>query len=72
MKTLLSVSFAMLAIASASAYAVGGQDSYELVQKGKYIATLGDCTACHTVPGKPLFSGGVAIDTPFGLSLIHI
>ena len=66
MKTLLSVSFALLATASAGAHAVGGQDSYELVEKGRYISTLGDCTACHTIPGKPLFSGGVAIDTPFG------
>ena len=47
MKTLLSVSFALLTTASAGAHAVAGQDAYELVQKGKYIATLGDCTACH-------------------------
>lgn len=66
MKTLLSASFALLATASAGAHAVAGQDSYELVEKGRYIATLGDCTACHTIPGKPLFSGGVTIDTPFG------
>ncbi|SDG21501.1 c-type cytochrome [Phytopseudomonas seleniipraecipitans] len=66
MKTLLNLGIGLLAATSISAYAVTGPDSYELVQKGKYIATLGDCTACHTVPGKPLFSGGVAIETPFG------
>jgi mono/diheme cytochrome c family protein len=36
------------------------------VEKGRYLTTLGDCTACHTLPGKPAFSGGVVLDTPFG------
>lgn len=48
------------------AQAESGADSWDLVSKGRYIAQLGDCTACHTQPGHPLFSGGVAIDTPFG------
>lgn len=66
MKPLLNVGLALLAATSVSAYAVTAPDGYELVEKGRYIATLGDCTACHTLPGKPLFSGGVAIETPFG------
>ncbi|MCF8016222.1 MAG: cytochrome c [Chromatiaceae bacterium] len=33
---------------------------------GQYMATAGDCLACHTRPdGKP-FEGGLPIDTPFG------
>lgn len=33
---------------------------------GEYMATAGDCMACHTRPdGKP-FEGGLPIDTPFG------
>ncbi|MCQ2042410.1 MULTISPECIES: cytochrome c [Stutzerimonas] len=66
MKPLLNTSLALLVATSVSAYAVTAPDAYELVEKGRYIATLGDCTACHTLPGKPLFSGGVAIETPFG------
>ncbi|MHC3750016.1 cytochrome c [Pseudomonas stutzeri] len=66
MKPLLNTGLALLAAMSASAHAVTALDGYELVEKGRYIATLGDCTACHTSPGKPLFSGGVAIETPFG------
>ncbi|AIR91231.1 c-type cytochrome [Pseudomonas cremoricolorata] len=66
MKALILSSVALLGSVSLGAHAMGGQDSYELVSKGRYIATLGDCTACHTVPGQPLFSGGVSIDTPFG------
>lgn len=66
MKPLLNTGLALLVATSVSAYAVTAPDAYELVEKGRYIATLGDCTACHTLPGKPLFSGGVAIETPFG------
>lgn len=66
MKTLLNLAVGLLAATSISAYAATGSDSYETVEKGRYITTLGDCTACHTLPGKPLFSGGVAIETPFG------
>ncbi len=33
---------------------------------GQYAAILGDCEACHTRPGGQPFSGGVALNTPFG------
>ena len=37
-----------------------------LVEKGRYVARLGDCVACHTsAQGKPL-AGGLALETPFG------
>ncbi|MDK1385762.1 cytochrome c [Sinorhizobium sp. 8-89] len=38
----------------------------DLVAKGAQLAALGNCIACHTVPGKPAFSGGLAVPTPFG------
>jgi mono/diheme cytochrome c family protein len=37
-----------------------------LVARGRYLATAGDCAACHTAPGGKPFAGGLAIDTPFG------
>ena len=37
-----------------------------LVAKGKYLATVGDCIACHTRPGGDPFSGGLPLKTPFG------
>jgi mono/diheme cytochrome c family protein len=37
-----------------------------LVKKGEYLARAGDCIACHTNPGGPLFAGGLAMPTPFG------
>ena len=39
----------------------------EQVERGKYVAAMGDCAACHTVPGKPEFAGGYALQTPFGV-----
>ena len=38
----------------------------QLVQRGEYLARAGDCMACHTVKGKAPFSGGLAMNTPFG------
>ncbi|MFJ5297945.1 c-type cytochrome [Pseudomonas sp. NPDC088368] len=66
MKTLLTACAGVIALSVSLAHAETGADSYNLVQKGRYLATVGDCTACHTLPGKPLFSGGVVLDTPFG------
>jgi mono/diheme cytochrome c family protein len=37
-----------------------------LITKGEYLARAGDCIACHTNPGGPLFAGGLAMPTPFG------
>jgi mono/diheme cytochrome c family protein len=38
----------------------------QTIQRGQYLATAGDCVACHTAPnGKP-FAGGLAMPTPFG------
>ena len=37
-----------------------------LVEKGKYLATAGDCISCHTHPGGEPFSGGLPLKTPFG------
>ncbi len=40
--------------------------SDDLVAKGKYVARLADCVACHTTPdGKP-FAGGLKMGTPLG------
>jgi mono/diheme cytochrome c family protein len=40
--------------------------SYELVERGRYLATAADCAACHTKQGGAPFAGGVALQTPFG------
>ncbi|MDZ7280010.1 cytochrome c [Pantoea eucrina] len=37
-----------------------------LIQKGQYLATASDCTACHTAEQGQPFAGGKAIDSPVG------
>lgn len=40
--------------------------SASLIEKGHYLATAGDCAACHTASGGKPFAGGLAIETPIG------
>ncbi|AUO04907.1 alcohol dehydrogenase [Serratia marcescens] len=37
-----------------------------LIEKGAYLARVGDCVACHSMPGKSDFSGGMPIASPIG------
>jgi mono/diheme cytochrome c family protein len=36
------------------------------IERGRYLAILGNCAACHTDRGGAPFAGGKAIHTPFG------
>jgi len=36
------------------------------IARGAYLARLGDCAACHSVPGKPAYSGGLRMGIPVG------
>jgi mono/diheme cytochrome c family protein len=47
---------------------VAGQDfqSFDLIERGRYLAILGDCAGCHTAANGAPFAGGVALLTPFG------
>ncbi|WP_375263842.1 cytochrome c [Palleronia sp.] len=36
------------------------------VEEGARLAAVGNCIACHTVPGGEAFAGGLAVPTPFG------
>jgi mono/diheme cytochrome c family protein len=40
--------------------------SFDRIERGRYLAVLSDCAACHTAPGGAPFAGGVALQTPFG------
>jgi cytochrome c5 len=39
-----------------------------LIQRGEYLAKMGDCISCHTnvKAGTPAYAGGLPINTPFG------
>jgi mono/diheme cytochrome c family protein len=65
----LSTSFAL---ASASAAQDGMTvsemaSSDDQLQRGLYLATAGNCMACHTREGGDAFAGGVAFHTDFGV-----
>ncbi|MDB5850048.1 MAG: Cytochrome, partial [Rhodoferax sp.] len=38
-----------------------------LIEKGRYLATAGDCAACHTAAGKAPFAGGYSVQSPLGV-----
>ncbi|HEY4134987.1 MAG TPA: c-type cytochrome [Alphaproteobacteria bacterium] len=49
-----------------SAPALAQNLSFEQVSRGRELVTAGDCVACHTPEGAKPFSGGRAVETPFG------
>jgi mono/diheme cytochrome c family protein len=36
------------------------------IERGRYLAVAGDCTACHTAPGGQPFAGGLPLGSPVG------
>ncbi|MDY6944080.1 MAG: cytochrome c [Pseudomonadota bacterium] len=36
------------------------------MDRGEYVARVGNCVACHSVPDAPAFSGGLKMATPLG------
>jgi mono/diheme cytochrome c family protein len=38
-----------------------------LIEKGRYLAIVGDCISCHTRPHRAPFAGGLTLSTPFGV-----
>jgi mono/diheme cytochrome c family protein len=46
---------------------LGRDQSLEVtIERGEYLARIGDCIACHTKHGGEAFAGGLALPTPFG------
>lgn len=41
-------------------------EQLQLVERGRYVARLGDCVACHTGNKAQPMAGGLALETPFG------
>lgn len=37
------------------------------IERGAYLAKVGNCAGCHTARGGDAFAGGLGIDTPFGM-----
>jgi mono/diheme cytochrome c family protein len=67
MKQLSLTTAGLLALMTTVSHAQSArEDSFEQIERGRYLSVLGDCSACHTAPGTAPFSGGVVLKTPFG------
>ena len=64
MKILTSLSVTALLVAAS--FSVQAQPEYDQLARGRYIATVADCSACHTSDKDKPFAGGVKLETPFG------
>lgn len=43
------------------------RQDFPTIERGRYLAIVGDCGACHTTPGSgEPYAGGRPIETPFG------
>jgi mono/diheme cytochrome c family protein len=51
---------------AAEASAFSGTIDRGVIERGEYLAKLGDCGACHSTPNNPPFSGGLKMALPIG------
>jgi mono/diheme cytochrome c family protein len=65
MRALLAASLLIAAVSAAFA----DDQNFDRIERGRYLAVLSDCGACHTRPGGAPFAGGLALQTPFGTLL---
>ncbi len=63
---LLSAAAAMPMAASAAGAAPVDANASSEVERGRYLATAGDCIACHTAVGGESMAGGLAMASPMG------
>jgi mono/diheme cytochrome c family protein len=59
---------ALLGLPPAAAIAADiNKQDFEQIERGRYLAIVGDCAGCHTLPGSGHdLAGGRPIETPFG------
>lgn len=59
---LSTLALSVLAVVSVGSFAA----QQPQMSQGEYLARAGDCVACHTKEGGEPFTGGRAVDSPFG------
>jgi mono/diheme cytochrome c family protein len=59
----------LLALAAGAARAATDGQSFDQIARGRDLAAVGDCAACHTAPGGKPYAGGRKLATPFGTLL---
>lgn len=60
----LGLAILLSVLAAFPAYA--DQQEFAVIERGRYLSILSDCSGCHTAPGGKPFAGGRLIETPFG------
>ncbi|MFK7863278.1 MAG: cytochrome c [Pseudohongiellaceae bacterium] len=67
---LLLLGFALLQLGGASQEPTNAAKTTtpnaELVERGQYLATAGNCVSCHSTEKGELMAGGLPFETPFG------
>jgi mono/diheme cytochrome c family protein len=67
-KAALCVAFVVSAGTATASNAGIDDQNFGQIERGRYLATVGDCAGCHTLPGSgQAFAGGLKIETPFGV-----
>jgi mono/diheme cytochrome c family protein len=66
MRNLMALVIAACTTSAIAARAAEDSQAFEKIERGRYLAVLGDCVGCHTAPGGKPFAGGAALETPFG------
>jgi len=61
-----ALAFALWPTGTREVAAPAAADQAALVERGRYLADAGDCTACHTAKGGQPFAGGLPIASPIG------
>jgi len=59
MKAPLTAVFCIVVVSTAFA----DSQNFDLIERGRYLAVLSDCSACHTKPGGKPFAGGLALQS---------
>jgi len=66
---LLAASAALPVLLAVKSFGASSSDAqnFAMIQRGRYLAALGDCYGCHTIPDRgKAYAGGREIETPFG------
>ncbi|PXW55030.1 cytochrome c [Methylobacterium sp. B4] len=64
--TALGSGWLALALLFPAAPAGAQEAEADLIKRGEYLVTAGDCVACHTKPGGKFLAGNYTLDTPIG------
>ena len=67
MRTMRAFTLSLITtIAFTAASFAQDRQSFGHIERGRYLAVLGDCAGCHTTPNGKNYAGGLPLETPFG------